>query len=108
MGGIGVVALLVNMSAALVLSRFRDEGDAAARAMWLFSRNDALANVAVIVAAGLVAVTGEPRPHLPVAGLIPPLLLHSLYDLLRAPRSEERRVGQECVSSGRSRWSPAP
>ena len=52
MGGIGVVALLVNMSAALVLSRFRDEGDAAARAMWLFSRNDALANVAVIVAAG--------------------------------------------------------
>src|SRR3546814_17638048 len=33
--------------------------------MWLFSRNDALANVAVIVAAGLVAVTGEawPDPH---------------------------------------------
>src|SRR3546814_18450588 len=22
------------------------------------------------------------------------------------PRSEERRVGQECVSTGRSRWSP--
>src|SRR3546814_12916003 len=23
-----------------------------------------------------------------------------------APRSEERRVGKECVSTGRSRWSP--
>src|SRR3546814_14933814 len=23
-------------------------------------------------------------------------------------RSEERRVGQECVSTGRSRWSPYP
>ena len=47
MGGIGVVALLVNIAAALVLSRFRNEGDATARAIWLFSRNDALANVAV-------------------------------------------------------------
>src|SRR3546814_20199183 len=25
-----------------------------------------------------------------------------------APRSEERRVGQECVSKSRSRWSPYP
>src|SRR3546814_14999371 len=24
------------------------------------------------------------------------------------PRSEERRVGKECVSPGRSRWSPYP
>src|SRR3546814_10312041 len=24
----------------------------------------------------------------------------------RSPRSEERRVGKECVSTGRSRWSP--
>src|SRR3546814_14765518 len=24
------------------------------------------------------------------------------------PRSEERRVGKECVSTGRSRWSPCP
>src|SRR3546814_4402559 len=26
--------------------------------------------------------------------------------LARAPRSEERRVGKECVSTCRSRWSP--
>src|SRR3546814_21182340 len=25
-----------------------------------------------------------------------------------APRSEERRVGKACVSTGRSRWSPEP
>src|SRR3546814_14298512 len=25
-----------------------------------------------------------------------------------APRSEERRVGKECVSTVRSRWSPSP
>ena len=83
MGGIGVVALLVNISAALVLSRFRNEGDATARAIWLFSRNDALANVAVIVAAGLVAVTGAAWPDLLVAGVIALLFLHSAYDIIR-------------------------
>src|SRR3546814_4517615 len=36
------------------------------------------------------------------------LLLRSVYDLTRewAGRSEERRVGKECVSTCRSRWSP--
>ena len=83
MGGIGIAALLVNISAALVLSRFRNEGDATARAIWLFSRNDALANVAVIVAAGLVAVTGKAWPDLLVAGVIALLFLHSAYDIIR-------------------------
>jgi Co/Zn/Cd efflux system component len=83
MGGIGIAALLVNISAALVLSRFRNEGDATARAIWLFSRNDALANVAVIVAAGLVAVTGAAWPDLLVAGVIALLFLHSAYDIIR-------------------------
>src|SRR3546814_16110190 len=58
MGGLGLAALIVNVTSALVLSRFR-EGDANVRAVWLFSRNDALANVAVIVAAGLVAWTDK-------------------------------------------------
>ena len=46
MGGIGIAALAVNVIAALVLARFRKDGDAQARAIWLFSRNDAINNVA--------------------------------------------------------------
>lgn len=64
MGGIGVVALIVNVSAALVLSRFR-EGDANVRAIGLFSRNDAIANIAVIAAAALVAWTERHGPTWP-------------------------------------------
>src|SRR3546814_9257055 len=60
MGGIGVAALIVNVSAALILARFR-EGDANVRAIWLFSRNDAIANLAVIIAALLVVWTGRAR-----------------------------------------------
>ena len=89
MGGIGIVALIVNVSAALVLSRFR-EGDANVRAIWLFSRNDALANVAVIAAAGLVAWTGKAWPDLAVAGVIALLFLHSAWEITRGALAEMR------------------
>lgn len=93
MGGIGIVALVVNVSSAFVLSRFR-EGDANVRAVWLFSRNDALANVAVIVAAGLVAWTGSAWPDLTVAAVIAVLFLHSAYEILRGARAELREQVQ--------------
>jgi Co/Zn/Cd efflux system component len=93
MGGIGAAALLVNVLSALILSRFR-EGDANVRAVWLFSRNDALANVAVIVAAGLVAWTHSAWPDLAVAAVIAGLFLHSAYEILRGARSELRELAQ--------------
>lgn len=93
MGGIGVAALLVNVASAFVLSRFR-EGDANVRAVWLFSRNDALANVAVIVAAALVAWTGSALPDLTVAAVIALLFLHSAFEILRGARTELRELAQ--------------
>ena len=87
MGGIGLAALAVNVSAALVLARFRD-GDANVRAIWLFSRNDSLANVAVIVAAALVALLGSAWPDILVAGAIALLFLHSSLSIIRDARLE--------------------
>jgi cation diffusion facilitator family transporter len=87
MGAIGIVALAINIISALVLARFR-EGDANVRAIWLFSRNDALANVAVIVAAGLVAWTRSAWPDLAVAGVIALLFLHSAYEIVTDARRE--------------------
>lgn len=89
MGGIGIVALMVNVTAALVILRFR-EGDANVRAIWLFSRNDAIANVAVIAAAALVGWTGTAWPDLAVAGVIALLFLHSAYEIVRNARRELR------------------
>lgn len=82
MGGIGIAALAVNVSAALLPVRFRDWGDATSRGIWLFSRNDAVANIAV-VAAALVGWTGRAWPDLVVAGVIALLFLHSAYDIIR-------------------------
>lgn len=92
MGGIGIAALVVNTSAALALARFRKGGDAQARAIWLFSRNDALANIAVIVAAGLVYWLDSAWPDLIVAGAVAILFLRSAWEIIRDARGELAEV----------------
>ncbi len=88
MGAIGIAALAVNVGAALVLARFRDGGDAQARAIWLFSRNDALANVAVIIAAALVFTFDSAWPDILVAAAIAALFLKSASEIVRDARGE--------------------
>jgi Co/Zn/Cd efflux system component/copper chaperone CopZ len=85
MGILGAVALAVNIAAAVVLIPHR-HGDANVRAVWLFSRNDAIGNVAVVLAAGLVWWTGTPWPDLVVALAIAALFLQSAWSIVRDAR----------------------
>lgn len=82
MGVLGVIALVVNVASAAVLVPHRS-GDANARAVWLFSRNDAIGNVAVIAAAAAVAATDASWPDLLVAFALAALFLHSAGVILR-------------------------
>ncbi len=86
-------ALLVNLAAAAVLLPHRT-GDANVRAIWLFSRNDALGNLAVVVAAGLVAWTGSPWPDLVVAVAIAALFLQSAWAIVLDARAELRAASR--------------
>lgn len=87
MGIFGAIALVVNVAAAAVLIPHRT-GDANVRAVWLFSRNDAIGNAAVVVAAGLVWWTGTPWPDLAVALVIAGLFLQSAWSIIRDARSD--------------------
>ncbi len=89
MGIFGAIALVVNVAAAVALIPHR-AGDANVRAVWLFSRNDAIGNIAVVVAAGLVAWTGRPWPDLVVAAVIASLFLHSSWSIIRDALGELR------------------
>ena len=81
----------MNVAAAAVLIPHRT-GDANVRAGWLFSRNDAVGNLAVVVAAGLVAWTGTPWPDLVVAVVIAGLFLHSAWAIIRDARRDLREA----------------
>jgi Co/Zn/Cd efflux system component len=89
MGAIGVLALVANITSALLLMRFRD-GDANVRSVWLCSRNDAIGNVAVVGAAGLVALLGSAWPDLIVAALMALLFLSSAVQIVRQALGELR------------------
>ena len=91
MGLFGVIALAINVTAALVLIPHRT-GDANVRAVWLFSRNDAIGNAAVVVAAGLVWWSGTPWPDLAVAAVIAGLFLQSSWSIIRDARSDLREA----------------
>ncbi len=82
MGLFGVIALTINVAAAFVLIPHRT-GDANVRAVWLFSRNDAIGNAAVVLAAALVAWTATPWPDLAAAFLIAGLFLQSSWSIVR-------------------------
>lgn len=91
MGIFALRALVVNLLAILPLIPFR-EGDSNMRAVWLFSRNDAIGNVAVIFAAGLVWAFGQSWPDLVVALAIGFLFLHSAYLIVIDARREFRET----------------
>ncbi len=96
MGLFGLIALVVNLLSAWVLIPFR-EGDANVRAVWLFTRNDAIGNMAVVAAAVVVALIGNGWPDLLVAFAISALFLQSSVGIIRAARRElqpERERGQ--------------
>jgi len=76
MAGVGLIALGANRTSAGLLMRFRD-GDANLRSVWLCSRNDAINNLTVIGAAGLVAWTGSGWPDIAVAAAMAGLFLSS-------------------------------
>ena len=89
MGAVGFAALAVNVTAALLLFRFR-EGDANVRSVWLCSRNDAIGNVAVMLAALGVFGTGSAWPDLAVAAVMAGLFLYSAASILRQSLGELR------------------
>jgi Co/Zn/Cd efflux system component len=89
MGAIGGLALIANVSVAVLLYAFRS-GDANMRSVWLCSRNDAIVNVAVIAAALGVFGTGAAWPDLVVAVGIAALALWSATSVVKQSTTEIR------------------
>jgi len=87
MGVVGAIALVVNTGVAVLLYAFRT-GDANMRSVWLCSRNDALSNLAVMLAALGVFGTGSAWPDLVVAGVMAALALSAGVTVVREARRE--------------------
>jgi Co/Zn/Cd efflux system component len=89
MGMIGVLALIANVVSAVILYAFRD-GDSNMKSVWLCSRNDAIGNVAVILAAVGVFGTGSLWPDMMVAVIMAVLGLTAGYQVIKQALMERR------------------
>lgn len=89
MGVVGLAALIANGGVALMLYRFRS-GDANMRSVWICSRNDALGNLAVLLAAIGVFGTGTGWPDGTVAGIMGGLGLWGGWQIVSHARGELR------------------
>jgi Co/Zn/Cd efflux system component len=86
MGGIGVLALVVNATCLALLMRHRDD-DVNMSTAWTCSRNDILANVSVLGAGAAVAATGSLWPDFAVGVGIAALFMASAFAAWRATRT---------------------
>ncbi|WP_298924119.1 cation transporter [uncultured Ramlibacter sp.] len=87
MGLVGTLALAANVGVALLLYAYRD-GDANMRSVWLCTRNDAIGNLAVMLAALGVLGTGSAWPDLAVAVVMGALAISGGWSVLRQARGE--------------------
>ena len=90
MGAIGLLALAANLAVAGLLYRFR-AADSQAMSVWLCTRNDCIASIAVMVAGAGVWLSGSPWPDIAVAAMIASLGLSSAMRIIRQGRAELRR-----------------
>lgn len=98
MGVVGVLALLVNGGVAFLLYRYR-AGDSNMRSVWICSRNDALGNVAVLLAALGVFGTGTGWPDIIVASVMAALSLWGAVQIISHAWNELRTGDSRVLSS---------
>ncbi|MCU0893550.1 MAG: cation transporter, partial [Rhodospirillales bacterium] len=91
---VAVIALLANGGVAIMLYRFRG-GDANMRSVWICSRNDAIGNVAVLLAAAGVFGSGRGWPDAVVALMMATLSVSGGWQIVRQARSELMRGGSK-------------
>ena len=86
----GLGALAVNLLCAFLLARLRLHGGSLTRAAFLSARNDVLANLAIIAAGGVTAITVSPWPDLIIGLGIFAMNLDATREVYTAARKERR------------------
>lgn len=96
--GVGAVALIANLYCLKLISTHRDSG-VHMRASWIFSANDVIANLGVIVSGGLVLVTGSRAPDLIIGAIISIVIVRGGLKILSEARHENKTLNSSSERS---------
>lgn len=87
---VGAIALVANLSCLMLIAKHREAG-VHMRASWIFSTNDVIANVGVIISGGLVLYLGSRLPDLIIGALISAVVLRGGVHILREAKEARQR-----------------
>lgn len=93
MMGMGLVALVANVACVILIAGHR-EGEVHMRASWIFSKNDVIANLGVILAGMLVAWTGSRLPDLIIGSLVALVVIRGGWHILQDVRHTQASLDQ--------------
>lgn len=85
---IGTLALIANIICLLLISKHR-EGEVHMRASWIFSKNDVIANLGIIVSGGLVYVLDSRFPDLIIGIIISIIVIRGGTQIIKDARMEK-------------------
>ena len=88
---IGIAALIANTICLLLISKHRD-GEVHMRASWIFSKNDVIANLGIIIGGGLVYLLDSRFPDLIIGMLISILVIHGGIHILKEASREKQQL----------------
>lgn len=91
---VGFLALLVNISCFALINRHRDSG-VHMRASWIFSKNDVIANLGVMLAGALVWVSGSRYPDLIIGFVIAFVVMRGGFQILADAKAEQSATPRE-------------
>lgn len=84
---VSIVALAVNVGCAMLLYKYRD-GDSNRESVWICSRNDAIGNIAVMIAAAGVFVSNTIWPDIIVAAILGGLAVTGAWRIIQSAKRE--------------------
>lgn len=87
MAAISAVALAVNVGCAMLLYKYRS-GDSNRESVWICSRNDAIGNIAVMIAAAGVFASSTIWPDIIVAAILGWLAVSGAWRIVRLAKKE--------------------
>ena len=84
---IGILALIANVVCLILIAKHR-RGEIHMRASWIFSRNDVIANIGVIIGGTIIYMTESLWPDLIIGTVITVIVLFGAWQIFREAQSE--------------------
>ncbi|MCW8827192.1 MAG: cation diffusion facilitator family transporter [Gammaproteobacteria bacterium] len=95
---VGIAALVANLICLRLISKHRD-GEVHMRASWIFSKNDVIANIGIIVGGALVYLFDSRFPDLIIGLAISILVIRGGIHIIKDAASEAKsdKIGSQCT-----------